>query len=78
MAGQAQLKLRLANSDSTPTKQDKYLELFDQARVAGVLLTLLEEPLDVAHAVLGHGRPVVLVIATSPGVHGESAGVSDG
>ncbi|HEX5384409.1 MAG TPA: substrate-binding domain-containing protein, partial [Propionibacteriaceae bacterium] len=42
------------------------LELFDQARVAGVLLTPLEESLDVAHAVLGHGRPVVLVIATSP------------
>jgi LacI family transcriptional regulator len=65
-AGQAQLKLLLANSDSTRDKQDNYLELFDQARVAGVLLTPLEEPLDVAHAVLGHGRPVVLVIATSP------------
>jgi LacI family transcriptional regulator len=65
-AGQAQLKLLLANSDSTRSKQDNYLELFDQARVAGVLLTPLEEPLDVAHAVLGHGRPVVLVIATSP------------
>jgi LacI family transcriptional regulator len=64
-AGQAQLKLLLANSDSTRTKQDNYLELFDQARVAGVLLTPLEEPLDVAHAVLGHGRPVVLVIASS-------------
>jgi LacI family transcriptional regulator len=65
-AGQAQLKLLLANSDSTRTKQDNYLELFDQARVAGILLTPLEEPLDVAYAVLGHGRPVVLVIATSP------------
>ncbi len=32
-------------------------ELFDQARVAGVLLTPLQEPLDAAHAVLGHGRP---------------------
>jgi LacI family transcriptional regulator len=65
-AGHAQLKLLLANSDSTRTKQDNYLELFDQARVAGVLLTPLEEPLDAAYAVLGHGRPVVLVIATSP------------
>ncbi len=64
-ASQAQLRLLLANSDSTRTKQDNYLELFDQARVAGVLLTPLEEPLDVAHAVLGHGRPVVLVIASS-------------
>jgi LacI family transcriptional regulator len=65
-AGQAQLKLLLANSDSARSKQDNYLELFDQARVAGILLTPLEEPLDVVHAVLGHGRPVVLVIATSP------------
>ena len=64
-ASQAQLKLLLANSDSTRSKQDNYLELFDQARVAGVLLTPLEEPLDIAHSVLGHGRPVVLVIASS-------------
>jgi LacI family transcriptional regulator len=64
-AGQAQLKLLLANSDSTRTKQDNYLELFDQARVAGVLLTPLEEPLDAAHAVIRHGRPVVLVSASS-------------
>ena len=64
-ASQAQLKLLLANSDSTRSKQDNYLELFDQARVAGVLLTPLEEPLDVAHSVLSHGRPVVLVIASS-------------
>ena len=59
-AGRAQLKVLPANSDSTRTKQDNYLELFDQARVAGILLTPLEEPLDVAYAVLGHGRPVVL------------------
>jgi LacI family transcriptional regulator, galactose operon repressor len=64
-ASQAQLRLLLANSDSTRSKQDNYLELFDQARVAGVLLTPLEEPLDVAQAVVGHGRPVVLVIASS-------------
>jgi LacI family transcriptional regulator, galactose operon repressor len=64
-AGQAQLKLLLATSDSTRTKQDNYLELFDQARVAGVLLTPLEDPLDAAYAVLSHGRPVILVIATS-------------
>jgi LacI family transcriptional regulator len=30
-AGQAQLKLLLANSDSARSKQDNYLELFDQA-----------------------------------------------
>jgi LacI family transcriptional regulator len=68
-AGEAQLKLLLANSDSTLANQDSYLELFDQARVAGILLTPLEEPLDAAHAVIGHGRPVVLVIASSPDPH---------
>ena len=54
-ASQAQLKLLLANSDSTRSKQDNYLELFDQARVAGVLLTPLEEPLDIAHSFLATG-----------------------
>jgi LacI family transcriptional regulator len=43
-AGQAPLKLLLANSDSARSKQDNYLELFDQARVTGILLTPLEEP----------------------------------
>lgn len=62
-ASQAQLKLLLANSDSRTSKQNSYLELFDEARVAGVILAPMDRPLDTALAVQSHGRPVVLVNA---------------
>jgi LacI family transcriptional regulator len=62
-AGQAQLKVLLANSDSKTAKQNSYLELFDEARVAGVILAPMDGPLDSALAVQSHGRPVVLVNA---------------
>jgi LacI family transcriptional regulator len=61
--GQAQLKILLANSDSDVVKQNSYLELFDEARVAGVILAPMDGPLDSALAVQSHGRPVVLVNA---------------
>jgi LacI family transcriptional regulator len=60
-ASEAQLKLLLANSDSRTSKQNSYLELFDEARVAGVILAPKDGPLDSALAVQSHGRPVVLV-----------------
>jgi LacI family transcriptional regulator len=62
-AAQAQLKLLLANSDAKTATQNSYLELFDEARVAGVILAPLDGPLDRALAVQSHGRPVVLVNA---------------
>jgi len=62
-ATEAQLKLLLANSDSEAAKQNSYLELFDEARVAGVILAPMDGPLDGALAVQDHGRPVVLVNA---------------
>ena len=43
---QAQLKILLANSDSDVVKQNSYLELFDEARVAGVILAPMDGPLD--------------------------------
>jgi LacI family transcriptional regulator len=61
--GKAQLKLLLANSDSKEATQNNYLELFDGARVAGVILAPMDGPLDSALAVESHGRPVVLVNA---------------
>ena len=61
----AGLKLLLANSDVDQVKQDAYLDLFDEARAAGLLLAPLDGPLDTAHAVQDHGRPVVLVNAPS-------------
>jgi LacI family transcriptional regulator len=62
-AAQAQLKLLLANSDSDITRQNSYLELFDEARVAGLILAPMDGPLDSALSVRSHGRPVVLVNA---------------
>jgi LacI family transcriptional regulator, galactose operon repressor len=66
---QAQLKLLLANSDADETKQNSYLELFDEARVAGVILAPLDRPLDTALSVHRHGRPVVLVNAPAAEPH---------
>src|SRR5215213_3563020 len=62
-AAQAQLKLLLANSDSDIARQNSYLELFDEARVAGLILAPMDGPLDSALSVRSHGRPVVLVNA---------------
>jgi LacI family transcriptional regulator len=59
----AGLKLLLANSDVDQAKQDAYLHLFDEARAAGLLLAPLDGPLDAAHIVQSHGRPVVLINA---------------
>jgi LacI family transcriptional regulator len=61
--GQAQLKILLANSDSDVVKQNSYLELFDEARVAGVILAPMDSPLDSALTVQRHGRPIILVNA---------------
>jgi len=60
---EAQLKMLLANSDADEAKQNSYLELFDEARVAGVILAPMERPLDTALSVQSHGRPIVLVNA---------------
>jgi LacI family transcriptional regulator len=62
-AAAAGLKVLLANSDVDQAKQDAYLHLFDEARVAGLLLAPLDGPLDAAHVVQSHGRPVVLINA---------------
>jgi LacI family transcriptional regulator, galactose operon repressor len=63
VAADAQLKVLLANSDAHEARQNGYLELFDEARVAGIILAPLDRPLDAALVVQGHGRPVVLVNA---------------
>jgi LacI family transcriptional regulator len=62
-AAEAQLKVLLANSDAKTATQNSYLELFDEARVAGVILAPMDGPLDGALTVQSHGRPVVLVNA---------------
>jgi LacI family transcriptional regulator, galactose operon repressor len=63
VAADAQLKVLLANSDAHEARQNGYLKLFDEARVAGIILAPLDRPLDASLVVQGHGRPVVLVNA---------------
>jgi LacI family transcriptional regulator len=53
--------LLLANSDVSLEKQDSYLTLFNEERVAGILLAPLPHSLDYAKWVRSHGRPIVVV-----------------
>ena len=53
--------LLLANSDVKLTKQDAYLSLFDEERMAGILLAPLPHSLSHAEKVRAHGRPVVVL-----------------
>jgi LacI family transcriptional regulator len=53
--------LLLANSDVNLTKQESYLDIFDEARVAGIILAPLDAGLDGVDRVRRHGRNIVLV-----------------
>lgn len=55
------MTLLLANSDNTLQKEETYLDLFDQARFAGIVLAPFEASTDGLDRVRSHGRPVVLV-----------------
>ena len=55
------MTLLLANSDNTLDKEETYLDLFDQARYAGILLAPFEASTEGLSRVRSHGRPVVLV-----------------
>lgn len=53
--------LLLGNSDVELARQDSYLSLFDEERVAGILVAPLPHGLAHAELVRAHGRPVVVV-----------------
>lgn len=53
--------LLLANADVSADKQDSYLALFNEERVAGILLAPVPHSLEYAAWVRAHGRPVVTV-----------------
>ena len=53
--------LLIADSDVDLSRQDRNLGLFDEARVAGIILAPLDASLSRARAVRRHGRSVVLV-----------------
>lgn len=53
--------LLLANSDIDFKRQESYLDIFDEARVAGILFTPLNASLEGVDRVRRHGRRIVLV-----------------
>jgi LacI family transcriptional regulator len=53
--------LLLANSDVDLRKQEGYLDIFDEARVAGIILAPLDAGLEGVDRVRRHGRNIVLV-----------------
>lgn len=53
--------LLLANADVSVDKQDSYLTLFNEERVAGILLAPVPHSLQYARWVRARGRPVVIV-----------------
>lgn len=55
------IRLLLANSDVDLAKQDSYISVFEEAKVAGILLAPLDAPLDSARAARTRGMPVVHV-----------------
>jgi LacI family transcriptional regulator, galactose operon repressor len=64
----AGLNLLLANAACDLTQQDQYLDLFDQARVTGVLLAPMEDSTAGIARMRSHGRQIVLLnFAPEPG-----------
>jgi LacI family transcriptional regulator len=57
----AGMSFMLANSDNAPEIQDENLSLFDEARVAGILLAPMEDSYSSVERVRRHGRPVVVL-----------------
>ena len=53
--------LLLANSDIDLGRQESYLDIFDEARVAGILFTPMNASLEGVDRVRRHGRRIVLV-----------------
>lgn len=60
-AEQHRHRLLLGNSACTLERQEDYLGLFDEARVAGVLLAPMEDSLVGIERMRAHGRPIVLL-----------------
>jgi len=60
-AGGAGLNLLLANTMCSPVVQDQYLDLFDQARVNGLLLAPMEDSSEGIERMRAHGRQIVLI-----------------
>ncbi|MBK4347109.1 LacI family DNA-binding transcriptional regulator [Lacisediminihabitans changchengi] len=57
----ANMTILIGNSADDLAQQNAYLDLFDEARVAGVLLAPMEDPTDGIKRMRSHGRQLVLL-----------------
>lgn len=71
------LSLMLCNSDERREKEQRHLELFEEQRVQGVLITPTDVTGPQLQAMRGRGTPVVLVDRTSSTEDGCSVSVDD-
>jgi LacI family transcriptional regulator len=71
------LSLMLCNTDERREKEQQYLELFEEQRVQGVLITPTDAAGEQLDAMRGRGTPVVLVDRRSPNRDGCSVSVDD-
>ncbi|MFB2554493.1 LacI family DNA-binding transcriptional regulator [Herbiconiux liangxiaofengii] len=71
------MTLLLANSDNDFAKQETYLDLFDQARFAGILLAPFEAAPESVHRLRRRGRPVLLLNVAIPVTEGCSITVDN-
>lgn len=76
-ASQHGLAVLTGNSDEQPSRENAYLDLFEEQRVRGVLLSPSSETLEAAQRLRDHGIPVVLVDRTAPGSDFSAVAVDD-
>lgn len=67
----------VGNSDSDASRQSRYLDLFEEQRVDGVLITPVGDPEASLRHIRGRGTPVILVDAEMPGSGLTSVSVDD-
>ncbi|MGO1837946.1 MAG: LacI family DNA-binding transcriptional regulator [Candidatus Microbacterium stercoravium] len=76
-AAERGLAVLTGNSDEQPSRENAYLDLFEEQRVRGVLLSPSSETLEAAQRLRDHGIPVVLVDRTAPGSDFSAVAVDD-
>ena len=76
-AALAGLAVTLGNSDESTARESTYLDLFEQQRVHGILISPYADITPRLHALRARGIPVVLVDRTSPDASFSSVSVDD-
>jgi len=71
------LSVLLANSDETPEREAAYLDLFEQQRLQGLLVSPIGNVLERLERLQGHGIPTVLVDRRAEGRPLSSVSVDD-